>query len=159
MPPTFSSPKVHSFIIYFSACPTRSVIVQNPIQTPSPSLAINQNGQLSRVHLRYRTRQGKSPLQIHFLTTRLTFAPGQLLLLLQDRRLSSRRSLFAKTCQAQLQSNHPPTQPLPEPCLRPQEQDESLTTPESFRCLLRGLLVRNVQVRRNRRGRRLRQQQ
>lgn len=72
--------------------------------------------------------------------------PGQLLLLLQNRCLPPRRPLFAQTRQTLLLANDPPPQPLPEPRLRPKEQDEPLAAAEPLRCLLRGFLVRDVQV-------------
>ncbi|KAL8786364.1 MAG: hypothetical protein Q9213_002861, partial [Squamulea squamosa] len=70
---------------------------------------------------------------------------GQLLLLLQNRRLPTRRPLFAQTRQTLLQPDDPPAQPVPKPGLRPQEQDEPEPAAEPFRCVLRGFLVRNVQ--------------
>ena len=103
-----------------------------------PITTVSRNhGQLLSLHIRYRTRQ------------------GQLLILLQDRRLPSRRPLLAKTRQTFLLANHTPTKSIPEPSIRPEEQDESFAAAESFRRLLRGLLVRDVQVRRDRRGGRL----
>lgn len=85
-------------------------------------------------------------------TTNQSIHPGQLLLLLQDWRMPPRRPLFAQTRQAFLLPNHPPTKPLPEPGLRSEEQDEPVTITEPFRCFLRGFLVRDVQVRRDRGG-------
>ena len=55
---------------------------------------------------------------------KLTPSAGQLLLLLQNRRLPPWRSLFTKTCQALLLANHPSPEPIPEPRLRPKKQDE-----------------------------------
>merc|ERR1712137_381308 len=73
----------------------------------SNTLLNNRNhGQLPRLHLRYRAGQ------------------GQLLLLLQDWRLPSRRPLLQKTRQAVVLADYPAAQPLPEPGVRPQEQDE-----------------------------------
>ena len=61
---------------------------------------------------------------------------GQLLLLLQNRRLPPRRSLFTQARQTLLLANHPPTQPVPKPSLRPQEQDERQPAAEPLRRLL-----------------------
>ena len=74
-----------------------------PTTPPQPS---HRNGELPRQHLRHRSRQSK------------------LLILLQDRRLPTRGPLLAQTRQALLQPNHPPPKPVPEPGLRPEEQDE-----------------------------------
>lgn len=49
---------------------------------------------------------------------------GQLLLLLQNRRLPPRRPLLTQTCQALLLANDPHAQPVPKPSLRPQESHE-----------------------------------
>lgn len=67
--------------------------------------------------------------------------------------------MLAQARQAVVLANDPPPQPLPEPGLRPEEQDEPEPAAEPLRRLLRGLLVRDVQVRRARGGRGLRQQQ
>jgi hypothetical protein len=87
------------------------------------------HGQLPRVHLRHGARQ------------------GQLLLLLQDWRLPSRRPLLAQTRQAVVQPDDPAPEPVPEPGLRPEEQDEPAANADAFRRLLRGHLVRAVPVR------------
>ena len=84
---------------------------QNTILTPFPQ-------QLSRLHLRHRTRQSK------------------LQFLLQNRRLPTRRPLFSQTRQAFLLPNHPPPKPLPKPRLRSQKQDECKSTAEPLRCVL-----------------------
>ena len=87
-----------------------------------------RNGELPRLHLRNGARQ------------------GQLLLLLQDRRLPSRRPLLAKARQALVLADDPPAQPVPEPGVRPQEQDEPAADADALRRLLRGHLVRAVPV-------------
>ena len=103
----------------------------NSLHPPFPH---QHHGQLPRLHLWHRARQ------------------SQLLLLLQNRRLPARRPLLTQARQAFLFADHPAAQSLPEPCLRPQEQDEPVAAPEPLRRLLRGLLVRDVQVRRDRGG-------
>lgn len=60
---------------------------------------------------------------------------------LENRRLSSRRSLLAKARQAFLQSDHPHAKPVPEPGIRPQEPNEPFSAPEPLRRFLRGYLV------------------
>ena len=60
--------------------------------------------------------------------------------------------MLAQTRQTLLLANDPPPQPIPKPRLRSQEQDEPEPAAEPLRRLLRGLLVRNVQVRRDRGG-------
>lgn len=107
-------------------CPRRY-----PHQPPSPQRTID-HGQLPRIHLRYRAGQ------------------GQLLLLLQDRRMPTRRPLLAETRQAVLLADHPDAQHVPKPRLRPEEQDEPESAAEPLRRLLRGRVVRDVQVRRDR---------
>lgn len=62
----------------------------------------------------------------------LTLKPGQLLVLLQDRRVPPRRPLFTQTCQALLLSNHPSPEPVSEPRVRPEEQDERFSATESL---------------------------
>lgn len=96
---------------------------------------------------------------LDFGDPKLTSFAGQLFLLLQNWRLPPWRPLLSKTRQAVLFTNHPPPEPLPKPGLRSQKQDECLAASKPLRRLLRGLLVRNVQIRRTRRGRRVRQQQ
>jgi len=78
-----------------------------------------------------RTRCAFSILSNHALNLRLTSClSGQLLLLLQNWRMPSRRPLLAQTCQALILANHPPPQPLPEPRIRSQGQHEPPTTAE-----------------------------
>ena len=77
----------------------------------------------------------------------------------ENRRLPPWRPLLAQARQALVQPDHPHAQPLPEPSLRQQEPHEPLPAAEPLRRLLRGHLVRAVQVRRARGARRLRQQQ
>ena len=60
--------------------------------------------------------------------------------------MPSRRPLFKKTRQAFLLANHPPPKSLPEPRIRPKEQDEPEPAAKPLRRLLRRLLVRDVQV-------------
>src|SRR3712207_8962788 len=55
---------------------------------------------------------------------------GQLLLLLQDRRLPPRRPLLAKARQTFILADDPPAQPVPKPGVRPQEQDEPARSEE-----------------------------
>lgn len=93
----------------------------------------------------FGTEQDKVRI-LHHLDTRARLftdssITGQLLLLLQNRRMPSRRPLLAQTCQALILANHPPPQLVPEPGIRPQEQDEPATTPKPLRRLLRGFLV------------------
>lgn len=52
--------------------------------------------------------------------------------------------MLAKTRQTFVLPDHPVTEPLPEPRLRPQEQDEPITITKPLRRLLRGFLVRDV---------------
>ena len=78
-----------------------------------------------------RTRCAFSIISNHALNPRLTSClTGQLLFLLQNWRMPSRRSLLAQTCQALILANHSPTQPLPKPRIRPQGQHEPPTTAE-----------------------------
>lgn len=110
-----------------------------------------QHGELPRIHLRYRTGQGKQCAQYPTSSRNSLITPlaGQLLILLQNRCLPAWRPLFAQTRQTILFSNHSPTKPLPKSRLRPEEQNERFSTTEPLRCILRGLLVRDVQIRRD----------
>ncbi len=101
------------------------------------------HGELSRLHLWYRTGQGKrcARCPISLGNPLITLLAGQLLVLLQNRRLQTWRPLFAQTRKTILLSDHPPTKPLPKSRLRPEEQDECLSITEPFRCVLRGFLV------------------
>jgi len=60
--------------------------------------------------------------------------------------------VLAETRQAVILADDPTAESVPEPSLRPQKQDERESAPESFRRILRGLLVRDVQVWRDRGG-------
>lgn len=61
--------------------------------------------------------------------------------------MPARRPVLAQARQALVLADHPAAQPVPEPGLRPEEQDERLAAAEPLRRLLRGFLVRDVQVR------------
>lgn len=76
----------------------------------------------------------------------------------ENRRLPPWRPLLQETRQALLQPDHPHAQPLPKPRLRSQEPHEPRPAPKPLRRLLRGRVVRVVQIRRVRRTRSLRQQ-
>lgn len=60
-----------------------------------------------------------------------------------------RRPLLTQARQALLLTDRAPPEPVPEPGLRPEDQDEREPAAKSLRCVLRGLLVRDVQVRRD----------
>jgi len=77
-----------------------------PLHTPFNTPHNRNHGQLPRLHLRNGARQ------------------SQLLLLLQDRRVPPRRPLLAQTRQALVLADDPAAESLPEPRVRPQEQDE-----------------------------------
>lgn len=67
----------------------------------------------------------------------LTFKPpGQLLVLLQDWRMQTRRSLLEKTCKALVLADDPAAEPISEPSVPGEQQDECLPDAESLRCLL-----------------------
>jgi hypothetical protein len=128
----------------FSQPRHRHFNVRHSTYTPYPSIFPSSDcnhGQLPRLHLRYRAGQ------------------GQLLLLLQNRRLPSRRPLLAQTRQALVQPDHPAPEPVPEPGVRPEEQDEPAADADALRRLLRGYLVRAVPVRIGRGAGGVRQQQ
>merc|ERR1712070_1212525 len=81
------------------------------------------------------------------------------LLLLQDRRMQTRRPLFAKACQALIFPDGPHAEPLPESGIRQQVAHEPCPAAKPLRRLLRGYLVRDVQLRRDRGASSVRQQQ
>lgn len=61
----------------------------------------------------FGTEQDKVSTPPINLPTELTPSPGQLLLLLQNRRLPARRPLLTQTCQTVLLADDSPAQPLP----------------------------------------------
>ena len=56
--------------------------------------------------------------------------------------------MLAQTRQAVVLANDPAAEPIPEPRVRSQKQDEPVAAAEPFRRVLRRLLLRDVQVRR-----------
>lgn len=76
----------------------------------------------------------------------------------ENRRLPPWRPLLAQARQALVQPDRPHAQPVSESGVRPQEPHEPAAAAEPLRRLLRGHLVRAVQVRRARRAGCLRQQ-
>ena len=86
----------------------------------------------------FGTEQDVSPLslplvQIMILTVS---AESQLFLLLQNWCLQARRSMLTKARQAIVLTNHSSTQPLPEPSLRPEKQDECFAAAKPLRRVL-----------------------
>lgn len=81
----------------------------------------------------FGTEQDKvSPLLSLNRARKLTLSAGQLLLLLQNRRLSTWRPLFAQTRETFLQPDRPPAEPVPKSSIRPEEQAERIADAESL---------------------------
>jgi hypothetical protein len=103
--------------------------------TPSPSAFITTTSTWPTISppssVPSRTRCAFLIVSNYALNLRLTSSlTGQLLLLLQNWRMPSRRPLLAQTCQTLILANHPPPQPLPKSRIRPQGQHEPSTTAE-----------------------------
>ena len=110
--------------------PSKTPPLPPPSPPPHQKALANQTKQLPGLHLRHGARQ------------------SELLLLLQDRRVPARRPLQPEARQTLVLPDDPAAEPVPESRVRPEEQDEPVPTAEPLRRLLRGFLVRDVQVRR-----------
>ena len=82
--------------------------------------------ELDKVNCSFYFVSPKKPWRGPRMMLRLT------LCMVENRRLSSRRPMLEETRQALVQPDHPHAQPLPEPCLRPQEPHEPVPAAESL---------------------------
>lgn len=55
--------------------------------------------------------------------------------------MQTRRQMFSEACQAFVLTDYPDAKHVPEPGVRPEEQDEPQPAPEPLRCFLRGCMV------------------